>query len=266
MVKVLSKTNKAESQDPAKSIKMAGTTNQYITEDYDIFVTLKGNRKLDSKHTKQLQKLMLEKGNLIDKFPIVVNERMEIIDGQHRLAALKELEWPVVYEIREDLNIDNVRTINSAHKNWGWLDYAKSYADLGNENYLRFLNLHNYFGYNFGILMYYIGQNARAGMRPESNFYSGDLRLDESNHQQSYELLKNYQEISQAADFHNREFAKALRDVMRSPDYDQARMVEKMRKYAGNRFESIKGKNNMVREIEVVYNTYAGDADKVRLF
>lgn len=245
-----------------QDLKVQGTNNQYMTEDYGIFVTLKGNRGVSEKHVKHIIKQMTEQGNLIDKFPIVVNEYMELIDGQHRLAALKQLKWPVVYEIRDGLNIANVRTINTAHQNWSWLDFAKSYADLGNDNYVRFLNLYKEFGYPYSVLMYYTESimNKHRG----SHFYMGEYVIKDQ--QKAFELLKQYQEVSEAAEHHSREFAYAMKDCMAAPGYDQKKMVEKMEKYGQHKLKPLRAKVDYARAIEDIYNTYVSEPDKVRLF
>ena len=88
----------------------------FQTKDYDIFQIIEGNRPVDEKHVKQLISNMTKYGNLTPNFPIVVNEAIEVIDGQHRIAALKELGWPVFYQVQADLGLDTVQGINQASK------------------------------------------------------------------------------------------------------------------------------------------------------
>lgn len=244
------------------SYKVKGSTDQFVTEDYDLFIVLTGNRNVKETHVRHLIKQLTEQGNLIDKFPIVVNEKMEVIDGQHRLEALKRLGWPVVYEIREGLNIDQVRTINTTHQNWTWHDYATSFAELGNENYVRFLNLYKHFGYSYSVISYYCesGANRRRG----SHFYQGELILKDQ--KKAFDLLEQYRQVSEAAEHHTREFAYAMKDCMLAPGYDQKRMVEKMEKYGISRLKPLRGKTDYQRVIEDIYNTYVSEPDKVRLF
>jgi len=244
------------------SYKLAGTTNRYMTEDYDQFVTLKGNRNVKELHVKRLMKQMTENGNMIDQFPIVINEKMEVVDGQHRLEALRRLKWPVVYEVKEGLTVDAVRVINSGHQNWTWYDYAVSFAELGNENYQRFLNLYKHFGFNYSVLLYY--SDSTINKRSGSHFYTGEFKLNDQ--KKAFDLLEQYRQVADAAEHDTREFAYAMKDVMQSASYDHKRMVDKMNKYGHMKLKPLRAKTDYLRMIEEIYNTYVGEDQKVRLF
>ena len=61
--------------------------NQVIkTNDYNTFKVMPGNRPVNKLHVRRLSKSMEEK-HLMS--PILVNEKMQVIDGQHRLEAQK---------------------------------------------------------------------------------------------------------------------------------------------------------------------------------
>lgn len=239
----------------ARNIRVEETSN------YDKFITLKGNRNVDRNHVKVLQKKMVEEGNLTEIIPIIVNEKMEVIDGQHRLEALRELEWPVFYEVKKGLTLDTVTAINNGNKNWSWFDKAFSYAELGNENYQRFLNLWDYFSLSYSILVHYAGVGDTG--RKASGFSRGKFVMGDQ--EKAFKLLKQYKEIAEAADHANAKFAHALYDVMVLPDYDHKRMLDKMSKYAGDLKIQSK-KVDYLRDIEDVYNTYVTEVNKVRLF
>ena len=61
------------------------------TNNYDIFKNMLGNRELKDKNYKKLMRSINEKQLII---PILVNEKFEIIDGQHRFSACKSLGKP----------------------------------------------------------------------------------------------------------------------------------------------------------------------------
>jgi hypothetical protein len=56
--------------------------------------------------------------------PIIVNERMEIVDGQHRFTICKELNLPIHYIAGQNWNISEIRQINSVQKSWTYHDSA----------------------------------------------------------------------------------------------------------------------------------------------
>ena len=63
----------------------------YITADYGKFKKLPGNR--DVKGTQKIIDSIETVGYVLS--PILVNENMEVIDGQNRLDALRALKLPV---------------------------------------------------------------------------------------------------------------------------------------------------------------------------
>lgn len=66
---------------------------------------------------------------------------MEIIDGQHRFLALKELNWDIKYYIDNNVNTKDLITINNTQKNWSIRDYIHFYNEGGNEYYKKLDNL-----------------------------------------------------------------------------------------------------------------------------
>lgn len=109
------------------------------TNNYFMFKRLEGNRIVDQKKVNKIKKSINEVGYISN--PIIVNENMEIIDGQHRLEALKELGKPVEYIVQKNLNIKEVLFMNINQEKWNMMDYIKSYAELGNESYKKLLDL-----------------------------------------------------------------------------------------------------------------------------
>ena len=109
--------------------------NIYVTTDYSIFKQLPGNREVSTDRKNKILKSIEKNGAIFD--PISVNEKMQVIDGQGRLAALKERGLPVYYYIAQGMTARECAVLNSASTNWKLSDYIKSYADLGNENYMR---------------------------------------------------------------------------------------------------------------------------------
>ena len=109
----------------------------YETRKYGIFKKLEGNRDLCS-----VKKIIdsIEKVGYIPS-PICVNDKMEVIDGQNRLEALKELDIPVHYYIVRDIGLEEARQMNIGRKNWSNLDFFKSHAAEGREEYQYFLEM-----------------------------------------------------------------------------------------------------------------------------
>src|SRR5689334_746420 len=106
----------------------------YQTTDYDQFQLIAGNRSLNKANLKKLTASMKEEHLLI---PIIVNEKMEIIDGQHRFVAAKDLNKPVYYIINIGYGLSQVKRANTVGVNWTNEDFLATYREEGNENYLK---------------------------------------------------------------------------------------------------------------------------------
>lgn len=113
--------------------------NIYETYDYDKFSFFNWNR--DVSRVEKLVKSMSDSGLLM--IPIVVNERFQIIDGQHRFIAAKELQLPIYYIIKEGYGLNEVISMNTSSSNWKQDDYVKCYAENGYYDYIILRELIN---------------------------------------------------------------------------------------------------------------------------
>jgi len=109
------------------------------TSDYSIFRRMNGNRGVDEKRVRGLVKSIQKIGWISN--PIIVNEKMEIIDGQGRFEALRRLGMPVEYRILKNTGLEVCQVMNSHNTAWKTSDFVDSYADTGNENYQRLRQL-----------------------------------------------------------------------------------------------------------------------------
>jgi|TARA_B100000900_G_C20556596_1_gene707091 hypothetical protein len=114
------------------------------TKNYNDFTFFKGNREVVSSRVKELAE-SIKKHGLIN--PIVVNQNMEIIDGQHRKEACLFLQVPLRYTIHNvdgSKLLDLVRDINSVQKNWNNLDIGRAFTlhSANKKDYQRYLELY----------------------------------------------------------------------------------------------------------------------------
>ena len=104
------------------------------TNDYSIFAQIEGNRVVNKLHVERL-KTSFQKSYLMS--PIIVNQKYEIIDGQHRFNAAKALGLPVNFIVTNGYGLREVQMLNTNMKNWKKEDYLHAYCDLGYEEYLK---------------------------------------------------------------------------------------------------------------------------------
>lgn len=104
----------------------------YKTDDYDAFSFLHENRDVSIQKVSQLETLIKMHGQ---QAPIHVNEKMQIIDGQHRFHACKNLGTTVEFMIRPGTVGQNALYYNQGGSNWKLKDCIDYYAKTGNEHY-----------------------------------------------------------------------------------------------------------------------------------
>lgn len=237
----------------------------YSTTEYDLFDVdtnkLKGNRTLSESHVRQLQTSISENATSIEFTPIIVNEKNQVIDGQHRLKALQRLGLPVHYIVWEGGTLEDAQRLNASSKNWTPLDYAYSYASRGNKHYKTYLEFRELYGLNHDILVQYLGLR-----KPMTSmmFKTGKLKVDDvaASHQLCSELLD-------LGDYYvgcrRRSFALAFKNIWAVPfgKYDHKHMLEQARKYGSRFFQDYPGQEENKRMIEKIYNY--GSSQKTRL-
>jgi hypothetical protein len=109
------------------------------TTDYSMFKEITSNREVDPKHVKRLV-IAISKKNLLHENPIKVNADLQIMDGQHRLAAAKELGVAIFYVISE-LSREDISTLNSNQKNWNAMNYIDFWTIEKKEAYCKISSL-----------------------------------------------------------------------------------------------------------------------------
>jgi len=92
------------------------------TINYFQFKTIESNRPVDQRHVNELIAKIKVK-NLLHLFPILVNSKMEVVDGQHRLAAAELLKEYVYYRIDDNISKTDIADLNALAKNWNINDY-----------------------------------------------------------------------------------------------------------------------------------------------
>jgi hypothetical protein len=202
--------------------KVAGVAEIYQTTNYDQFTYINSNRPVDEKHVRKLMRKIEKEGNLTAEHPIEVNQDLEVMDGQHRLEALKRLGQPVYFVVRNGLNIENIASLNTGGKNWDWMDFARHWAKRGNKNYALFLQAAETEP-RYSVLYPYLTGAPSRGRNGRAGFDSGELVITEF--EQRMQLLEQYHELVNASAVSSRDFATACLRFMRNPNYNHKQML-----------------------------------------
>lgn len=107
----------------------------YVTDDLEMFSSIDGNRVPNLLHVKRLSHSIQKHGMKCN--PILVNEKFQVIDGQHRLLAAKEMKCKIYFIILPGSNLSDVHTLNLNQKNWTRKDFMEGYASMGVMSYIK---------------------------------------------------------------------------------------------------------------------------------
>mgnify|MGYP003393072818 CR=1 FL=1 len=112
------------------------------TKDYSQFKSITSNRDVNRVHVKKLSE-SIKARNLLWAKPPLVNEKNQIIDGQHRLEACELVKEPFFYLVAEGLNKQDMAILNTNQKNWTGADFINFYTIEGKKDYVELSKLIN---------------------------------------------------------------------------------------------------------------------------
>jgi hypothetical protein len=229
------------------------------TQDYNLFKRIEGNRKVNAPHVARLKEAINHDPQTVTYNPILVNKDFEIIDGQHRFDAIRQLHLPVYYMQVDELGLSNVQSLNSVAAVWTPLDYARSYAELGNQHYTDYLDFKSDYKLNHAILVNYLsfGREITAQSFKDGKFTIPDPVRSTELLNQLVELREIYPHLSQYKP------ALGLLRVMLSEAYDHNKMVGKFKIWADKITEQ-RTQIDYSREFERIFNFKS--QTNVRLF
>lgn len=131
------------------------------TNEYGMFRLLDGNRDVSGANVKSIKKSILEYGYI--EVPITVNEHLEIVDGQHRFEALKDLGLPIPYLVFKGIGLKECSTMNTNCKNWTTKDYINANIAVGSKNAEFIVNMKNKYECNYELVMACLYGTGRDG-------------------------------------------------------------------------------------------------------
>jgi hypothetical protein len=229
------------------------TATVETTTNYGQFRYLQANRDRNRAHVERLKQAISDNPQIMEVMPILVNENMEIIDGQHRFLAAKELGMPVTYTMVPGLTVDDAREMNILHKNWDVMDYAESYASTGQRAYQQYIDLRDTYRISHSIALMYIynhaGRTDNTGVFKA--FREGTMEIEDLNDTKHKldlltELTQEYPSLN------TREFAYSYLKALNVEGFEPERFKQKMAEVGEiKRYRLI---SDYLRAMEDVYN------------
>lgn len=228
----------------------------YTTRDYSIFKILKGNRRINLKHLQKLKNSIMKR---LLVTVIVVNERFEVIDGQHRLIVMKELNLPINYIIVESYGLKECNILNTDTQVWVAIDYLNSYIDLGYEDYIKVSE----FKEKYSFLSLKLCQILLTGGQITGYseiFNDGEFEIVD--YERACYIADKMLDFQGFIPFRSQSFLLALFSLITNKNYNQDRMLQKM-SFQNSKIvtqQTLKQYKNTLNE---VYNYRARNNDQV---
>jgi hypothetical protein len=235
------------------------------TSKYSIFDTVTGNRLIDRGHLANLI-AAVRANNLLQYQPILVNENMQIIDGQHRLEAAKRLQVEVFYIIGKGLKLSDVITLNSRSKMWTTEDYLQSHVKNGNKEYEKIHPFANEHGLSIAnaIAILFAGRTQTVVMHGKV-FREGKFEVTDM--EASEEFVARLKELSRYTIgnvWQNRMFIQAMHLFYYRFELSHETLIAKL-ELTGTTFGKQVTREEYLKAIETVYN-FNAKKSRVRLY
>jgi len=202
----------------------------HTTTDYSLFKTLNGNRDVNHLHLNRLKESM--KRNHLTTI-IMVNEKFEIIDGQHRFLISQELKLPINYIISKNYGLAEVQILNANMKNWTTTDYVNGYCDLGYKDYEIFRDFVADYGFQSQVAVLLLSgqQQGSCGsgiVNPQVRFKEGLFKVkDLNNAKRMADKLKMIEPYYNG--YQRRSFVVAMYSMFKNENFEFTEFIAKLK-------------------------------------
>ncbi|QDP46209.1 MAG: putative ParB [Prokaryotic dsDNA virus sp.] len=233
--------------------------NILITKDYSQFKFVKGNRAINYTHVNNLVESIKEKDL---QMPIIVDENMNVVDGQHRLEAYRLLKKPVHYIVKKNFNLTDIRQINSVQKSWTPITYMNSFKDLGVEDYVYlewFVRT-----YKFGIIesCQMLTNGSQQGKKDAIEFKLGNFKI--TNLEKGKKMAIRINKIGEYFQYYKkRTFVAAMIFSFKHKEFEWSRFEQKLENFS-SMLKNQGSRNDFLINIEKLYNHKTSIDKKIR--
>jgi|SaaInl3SG_22_DNA_1037383.scaffolds.fasta_scaffold05685_10 hypothetical protein len=231
------------------------------TKDYDQFSFIDGNRDINKENLTRIKQSMVEKYIPV---PIIVNDRYEIIDGQHRFLAAKSLSLAIHFIVIPKLKLEDVQRLNTNSSNWGNKQYLQSYCKRGYRDYLLFRDFQEETGHSYNSSIALLTNSlARTGQH-KRDFDKGLFKVTDLDG--AYSQAKKLADIGQFfEDYKQGSFVYCMLRLFRNKKYNHKIFLRKLElQPTGLKKEATMQK--YLEAVEKVYNYRTADINKVRFY
>lgn len=236
----------------------------YVTTDYKIFSRIKGNREMNKLKIKKIVRDIKNGRNLLADFPILVaaepkkgSEKLEVIDGQHRLEAGVQTNKPIYFIIRkEELSLHDMARFNSLQEKWKPKDFINCYVEKGIKDYKELDDFIDRYKLPISVglnLLYYGVTGSDTGAKEDlvEIFRRGEFR---SKHKkQATEIIEECKRFGAFDGWNSRPFIVTISKILGADQCDFDELVEKFNADP-RQFQKHSNTKAYLTNLEQIYN------------
>lgn len=229
----------------------------FETSDYNMFSFIANNRVVSKAHVNKIIASM-EKKRLVS--PILINEKGQIIDGQHRFLAQKELSFPIPYIKQSGYGEKETQILNNNTKNWSLGDWELHYCNKNIRDYLIYRDFRKQYRFTTEQCQMLLSEQSNNEAFKDGFFKVEDFRKATMRADMIVSVGKYFR------DYKDRMFMRAMIACFDNKDYNHNRFLKKL-SYQGNSLVKCVDKKSYLRLIEEIYNFKSRETSKkLRLF
>ena len=220
------------------------------TNDYKKLSLHKKNRIINWPKVNKLAEAM-KKNSLLPIYPIIVNPKFEILDGQHRFEAAKIARVDIYYIVSSGCyDIENVAESNCFQKGWNIGDFIRYHTKDGKPEFVKLTVLAD----KYKIWPAQIA-NLHETEKNASKIKDGTFTF--SNYEETVEVLKHARTIGLEFGFdhwNKRPFLRAIKYILTIKGYNKLRMGQKIQAHRSKLVKCHEAKQ-YISLLEEIYNT-----------
>lgn len=201
-------------------------SNFIYTENLDQFKRLVGTRKENPTSVRRLTQSMLTHGFL--KNPIMVNEKMEVIDGNQRLVAARRSKVGVYYKVCKGFGFEEHAKMNAKVLNWKLEDFETSFSNRNFEHYLTLKEFRKEYS-DFSLTNCLSLLSYTVGFNQSDSFRSGTWKVHDLLKAEVFaEALRRLQE-NIGSIYKKERFVTAYISARKNPKFDCKRFEKNLK-------------------------------------
>jgi len=232
----------------------------YFTKDYSRFTSITGNRKLNRSKVREIVNDILNGTDLLRYCPILVIEKdnkLYMVDGQHRYAAAIEVGSKVWYILAEQFTLLQIAKANSNMEHWKTKDYFNLYMLQDNRNYSI---LYNYmqktnFPFSCALLLLsegILGKNLGLRQNKNSIFKKGEFKVQyEGKADMFWEIIESFKGFT---GFNSRSFIIAIEVLLLENNMVFKDLIEKFNNNGPENFKKAGSPEEYITSLTQLYN------------